>query len=98
MKIDDQLVDKLSTLARLEFTQEESMQLKDDLEKMIAFISKLEEVDTAGTAPLIFLSEETNVFREDQVKETISREEAMKNVPVSKEGYILVPKVLSKAE
>ncbi|MEP7129042.1 MAG: Asp-tRNA(Asn)/Glu-tRNA(Gln) amidotransferase subunit GatC [Chitinophagales bacterium] len=96
MQIDDHLVDKLSTLARLEFAPEERMQLKDDLEKMIAFISKLEEVDTSGVAPLIFLSEETNVFREDEVKETITREEAMMNVPVSEDGYILVPKVLSK--
>ncbi|HUM47802.1 MAG TPA: Asp-tRNA(Asn)/Glu-tRNA(Gln) amidotransferase subunit GatC [Chitinophagales bacterium] len=96
MNIDDELVNKLATLARLEFSGEEMAQLKTDLGKMIAFVSKLDEVDTTGIAPLIFLSDETNVLREDVVIETVTKAEALMNVPVSDGDYIMVPKVLRK--
>lgn len=96
MNIDDELVNKLATLARLEFSGEEMAQLKTDLGKMIAFVSKLEEMDTTGIAPLIFLSDETNVLREDVVIETVTKAEALMNVPVSDGDYIMVPKVLRK--
>lgn len=98
MKIDDQLIEKLATLARLEFNPQEKEQLKVDLEKMIAFIGKLGEVDTASVEPLIHLNDEVNVLREDVVDETSTHEEVMLNVPVSRDGYISVPMVFPKTE
>jgi aspartyl-tRNA(Asn)/glutamyl-tRNA(Gln) amidotransferase subunit C len=63
---------------------------------MIAFIEKLNEVDTTGVEPLLFMSDEINVLREDIVEGSVSREEALKNAPLKDEQFFKVPKVIRK--
>jgi aspartyl-tRNA(Asn)/glutamyl-tRNA(Gln) amidotransferase subunit C len=96
MEVNDALVDKLSQLARLKFNASEKEEIKNDLQKMIAFIEKLNELDTTGVEPLLHMTDETNVLREDEVKGSISREEAMKNAPMHDEQFFKVPKVIKK--
>jgi aspartyl-tRNA(Asn)/glutamyl-tRNA(Gln) amidotransferase subunit C len=96
MIVNDELVDQLAHLARLEIKPEEKESIKQDLQKMIAFIEKLNEVDTTGVEPLLFMSDEINVLREDIVEGSVSREEALKNAPLKDEQFFKVPKVIRK--
>ena len=96
MEVNDELINNLSQLARLEFNDAEKDEIKSDLQKMIAFIDKLNELDTTGVEPLLHMSENVNVLREDQVKGSISREDALKNAPVHDEQFFKVPKVIKK--
>ena len=96
MKVNDELVDKLANLARLEFNPQEKEEIKNDLEQMIGFIDKLNELDTTGVEPLLHMSENINILREDEVSGTISREDAFRNAPLHDEQFFKVPKVIKK--
>lgn len=90
------MVDKLAHLSRLQFTETERVEIKNDLQRMIAFVEKLNELNLDGVEPLLFMSEEVNVFREDEIKGSISREEALKNAPLHDSQFFKVPKVIKK--
>ena len=96
MKITDELIDNLAQLARLEISDADKPGLKIDLERMTAFIEKLNELNTDGVEPLLHMSPRMNVLREDEVKGSISREEALLNAPVKNEAFFLVPTVIKK--
>ena len=96
MEINYTLIDKLSALAKLEFEGEEKEIIKEDLTKMLGFVEKLTNVNTIDVEPLIYITEEESVLREDIVKETITQEEALKNAPQKDRYYFKVPKVLNK--
>jgi len=94
--IDDKLIADLSRLAKLKFDDSKSEKIKGDLEKIIGFIDKLSEIDTEGVEPLIYLSEELNVLRADEIKHEVSQENALKNAPQKDSDYFKVPTVLKK--
>ena len=96
MKIDDKLISKLARLAKLNFDEESSKDMQEDLNKIIGFVDKLSEIDTENIEPLIYMSDEVNVLRKDDTIENISQEEALKNAPKKDSDYILVPKVIDK--
>jgi aspartyl-tRNA(Asn)/glutamyl-tRNA(Gln) amidotransferase subunit C len=96
MEVNDDLINNLAQLAKLEFNDAEKDEIKNDLQKMIAFIDKLNELDTTGVEPLLHMSENVNVLREDEVKGSISREEALKNAPLHDDQFFKVPKVIKK--
>ncbi len=96
MKVDDELVNNLAKLARLEFNEADMKEIKQDLEKMISFIDKLNELDTTGVEPLLHMSSNVNVLRDDEVKGSISTEDALKNAPHHDEHFFKVPKVIRK--
>lgn len=95
MKITEEIVDHIAHLARLEFPGEEKVKIQDDMNKIIGFMETLQEVDTDGVEPLIFLSEEVNVLREDVPETTITQAEALKNAPKKDSDYFRIPKVLN---
>ena len=96
MEVNDDMINNLSQLTRLEFNDIEKEEIKNDLQKMIAFIGKLNELDTTGVEPLLHMSENVNVLREDEVKYTISREEALKSAAMHDDRFFKVPKVIKK--
>lgn len=96
MQVDDALIEKLSRLAMLRFNNEERIQIKADLEKMIGFVDKLKELDTDGVVPLLHMSSEVNMLREDLPDNMISREEALSNAPHHDRIFFKVPKVIKK--
>ena len=96
MKVNDELVDKLATLAKLEFDAERKKEIIKDLSQIISFVEKLNELDTTGVEPLLHVSDEVNVLREDEVKGSISREDALKSAPLHDEQFFKVPKVIKK--
>ena len=96
MKVDKKLVDKIAGLAKLEFDEAAKEKMVSDMNKMISFIDKLDQIDTELIEPLVYMSEETNVLRADEVGEHISKEKALKNAPQKDSDYFKVPKVLKK--
>ena len=98
MEVNDQLIDKLANLARLEFNDKEKEEIKNDLQQMITFIEKLNELDTAGVEPLLHMTENINILREDLVGGMISREEALKNAPLHDKQFFKVPKVIKSKQ
>lgn len=96
MQVDDALVQKLATLAQLRFSTEEQEAIKGDLEKMIGFIDKLQELDTTGVEPLMHLSDAVNVLRDDVPGAMLSTSEALQNAARHNGHYFQVPKVIKK--
>ena len=96
MDVNDALVDKLAHLSRLRFNENERSGIKKDLQNMIAFVEKLNELDLEGVEPLLHVSEEKNVLREDEIKGSISRDDALKNAPEHDEKFFKVPKVIRR--
>jgi aspartyl-tRNA(Asn)/glutamyl-tRNA(Gln) amidotransferase subunit C len=96
MQVNNAMVDKLAHLSRLQFNENEKVEIKNDLQRMIAFVEKLNELNLEGVAPLLHMSDEVNVLREDEIKGSISREEALKNAPLHDEQFFKVPKVIKK--
>jgi aspartyl-tRNA(Asn)/glutamyl-tRNA(Gln) amidotransferase subunit C len=96
MEVNEAMVDKLANLARLKFDDAEKEAIKNDLQKMIKFVEKLNELDTTGVEPLLHMSGNVNVLRADEVKGSISREEGLKNAALHDEHFFKVPKVIKK--
>ena len=94
--VNDELIDQLANLAKLAFEPAEKAEVKKDLQKMISFIEKLNELDTTGVEPLLFMTGEVNILREDEVKGSISREAALLNAPLKDDRFFKVPKVIKK--
>jgi len=96
MKITEELIDHIANLSRLEFEGEKKEAIKEDLGRITTFMDKLQEVDTEGVEPLIFMTDEVNRLRDDVVEDTVSKDEALKNAPKKDSDYFRIPKVLSK--
>jgi len=94
MKIDSTIIDRISTLAKLEFNGEAKKRIEEDMNAMLNFFEKLSEVDTTDVEPLIHMSEEVNRLRPDVIKEETTRKEALKNAPDADGYYFKVPKVI----
>ncbi|SIO52802.1 Asp-tRNA(Asn)/Glu-tRNA(Gln) amidotransferase subunit GatC [Chitinophaga niabensis] len=96
MEVNDALIQQLATLARLEFNAGEREEIRHDLQRMITFVEKLSELDTANVKPMLFMTADTNILREDVVLPNISREEGLQNAPAHTAEYFSVPKVIKK--
>jgi len=96
MKVDIKTVDEIAHLARLEFDANAKNEIANDMNRMLAFVEKLNELDTKGVEPLIYMTDESNVFREDEVKQTITQKEALQNAPKKDSDYFKVSKVIGQ--
>ncbi|MFK7785789.1 MAG: Asp-tRNA(Asn)/Glu-tRNA(Gln) amidotransferase subunit GatC [Crocinitomicaceae bacterium] len=96
MKITEETVDHIAHLARLEFEGERKDAIRMDLERIITFMDKLQEVETENEEPLIFMSTEINRLRDDVPERTVSQDQALKNAPNRDSDYFRIPKVLDK--
>lgn len=95
-KVTREAINKLAELAKLEFDENSKTQIQNDLNKMLAFVDKLNELDTDGLEPLVYMNDEQSILREDITKSEISQDEALSNAPQKDSDYIKVPKVLDK--
>ncbi len=97
MKIDNATLDRIAELARLEVGDDVTrQQLLGDMQRVIDFVEKLNGIDTKGVEPLIHLSEEQDVLREDLALPGFSKQEALMNAPVKDSDYFKVPRVVDK--
>ena len=96
MEVNDAMVEKLAHLSRLLFNETEKAEIKNDLQRMIAFVEKLNELDLDNVEPLLHMSDEVNILRDDVVKGSVSRLQALQNAPLHDEQFFKVPKVIKK--
>jgi len=96
MDIKEEVVEHIAHLARLEFEGERKKVISDDLQRIVSFMDKLQEVDTENVEPLIYMTSEINQLREDVATVTVTQEQALKNAPKKDSDYFRIPKVLSK--
>lgn len=91
-RINDEMIEHIGILAKLELSAEEREQAKEDMGKMLGYIDKMEELDTSGIEPLSHAFGIRNVFREDEEADGNMREDILKNAPEEKDGMFLVPR------
>jgi aspartyl-tRNA(Asn)/glutamyl-tRNA(Gln) amidotransferase subunit C len=96
MEVNDLLIDNLAKLSHLTFNDQEKKEIKADLQQMISFIEKLKELNTEGVTPLLHMSSNVNILRDDVVQGSVTREEALKNAPDTDGTFFKVPKVIRK--
>ena len=92
--IDDETIEYVGILAKLDLSDAEKEQAKQDMQKMLDYIDKLNELDTDGVEPMSHIFPVTNVFREDEVTNGDDREAMLANAPRQKEGQYQVPKTV----
>lgn len=93
-KIDDEMMEYVSILAKLELSDEEKRQAKQDMQQMLDYVDKLNELDTSGIEPMSHIFSVSNVFREDVVENGDDRENMLANAPEQKDGQYQVPKTV----
>ncbi|GGB67052.1 Asp-tRNA(Asn)/Glu-tRNA(Gln) amidotransferase subunit GatC [Fictibacillus barbaricus] len=93
-RISKDQVKHVAHLARLAVTEEEAEMLTEQLDKIIGFAEELNELDTDYVEPTTHVLELKNVLREDEVRNSVSVDEAMKNAPAQKDGQFKVPNIL----
>ncbi len=96
MQIDKDTVAKIAHLARLEVNEQETETLVGDMNKILDFMAKLNEVNTDKVEPLIYMTQEVNALRDDVVRQDISHQEALLNAPEQDGKHFLVAKVIER--
>ena len=72
--------------------------MRQDLENILEMCEKLNEVNTDGVEPLIYMTDRVNNLREDKVEQEITHEEALKNAPKKDSDFFRVPKVIGQTD
>ena len=92
--IDDETIENVCILAKLSLIDEAKEKAKEDMQKMLDYVEKLDELDTDGVEPLSHIFGDQNVFREDVVTNGDNKEAMLANAPKAKEGQYQVPKTI----
>ena len=87
-------VEYVAGLAQLSLDDAAKERLVTELGSILAYMDKLNELDTSDVEPMMHVLEMTNVFRDDVVGESLPRQRALGNAPKSDEDYFLVPRIL----
>lgn len=95
-KLDLETVDQIAHLARLEFDEKAKAEILNDMNRMLTFMDKLNELNTDQVEPLIYMTNESNVMRPDVPEISISQKEALKNAPKKDSDYFKAPKVIEQ--
>lgn len=94
-RINDEMLEYVSILAKIELKGEEKIRVRSDMEKMLDYADKLNELDTDGVEPLVQTIDMENVFRDDVVANGDDRENMLSNAPEKKDGQYMVPKTFN---
>lgn len=94
MSVTRKEVEHIAELARLQLNENELEEYTLQLNKILEYVEKLNELDTENIKPLSHPVEGENIFRDDIVQPSVSREDALKNAPAKDEEFFKVPKVI----
>ncbi|GAB6100008.1 Asp-tRNA(Asn)/Glu-tRNA(Gln) amidotransferase subunit GatC [Halanaerocella petrolearia] len=94
MKLDKETVERVAHLARLELTEEEVEEFTEQLSDILGHAEKLNELDTEDVEPMAHVLPVNNVLRDDEVRESLDREEALANAPEKEQGMFKVPQIV----
>ncbi|HOQ90590.1 MAG TPA: Asp-tRNA(Asn)/Glu-tRNA(Gln) amidotransferase subunit GatC [Candidatus Hydrogenedentes bacterium] len=89
-----QTVEYIAALAHLRLTPEETDRMARDLGSILEYMAQLNELDTSHVEPMMHAMEMINVFREDEIGQSLDREDALTNAPLHDGQYFLVPRIL----
>nr|MDO8085709.1 Asp-tRNA(Asn)/Glu-tRNA(Gln) amidotransferase subunit GatC [Candidatus Sigynarchaeum springense]MDO8117023.1 Asp-tRNA(Asn)/Glu-tRNA(Gln) amidotransferase subunit GatC [Candidatus Sigynarchaeota archaeon] len=92
--IDEETVVHLAELARITLSDKEKKEFAKQLSNILEFFSQISELDTENVKPTYHVLELKNVFREDEPREGLSQEAALKNAPQKERGYFKSPKIV----
>ena len=96
MEISVKTIQHLAHLSRLQINEPQAAQYQTDMQKMVSFIEQLQEVNTDGVEPLLMLSDASTALRADQLNNSLSAADALKNAPSHDQQYFKVPTVIKK--
>lgn len=96
MSVTKKDVEYIAKLARLKFDENELDGLTRDMNEILGYMEKLNEIDTTDVEPLSHPIEGENVFREDELQQSVTPEEALKNSPSKDDKFFKVPKVIEQ--
>lgn len=85
---------KVASLSRLNLSETEIKTLGAQMGSVLKYIAMLDELDTDAIEPMAHAIEISNVFREDQLQDSLPREKALSNAPQTDGSYFLVPAIL----
>lgn len=94
MSVSKKDVEYVAELARLSFNEEEKEELIEDLNKVLEYVEKLNELDTEDTDIIVNPYYIENKFREDEIEDSMELKEVLNNAPQKLEEYIMVPKII----
>ena len=94
MKIKTKELKYVADLARVSLSEEEAVLFSEQLNSILEYMEKLNELDTKNVEPMSHILDMANIFREDRYKESLAGDNALKNAPSSKDGFFVVPKVI----
>ncbi|TDG35923.1 Asp-tRNA(Asn)/Glu-tRNA(Gln) amidotransferase subunit GatC [Pedobacter changchengzhani] len=96
MILDAKAIYKIADLARIHIEEKDVDTLIPEMNKILSFMEKLNELDTANVAPLVYMNETTNIWRQDVVKQEIATVDGLKNAAKHDEQFFMVPKIIEK--
>jgi len=94
MKITTDEVKYVAGLARLELKPEEAEEMAGQLDQILSYVDKLNELDTSAVEPTTHAISITNAFREDELRESLAREKVLANSPLQNGESFVVPKII----
>lgn len=94
IKLEDAVIEKMEALAKLAIEESEKQRMIEEMEKLLAYAEKINELDTGRISPLSYMNEEENVFREDVVTNPDGKEKTLQNAPKREDGWFVVPKTV----
>jgi aspartyl-tRNA(Asn)/glutamyl-tRNA(Gln) amidotransferase subunit C len=94
MKITREEIVRVAALARLELTEAETETFTEQMDAILAYVEKLDELDTSGIIPTAHAVPMENAFRDDEVRPSIGIGNALANAPDRKDGFFRVPRVI----
>jgi aspartyl-tRNA(Asn)/glutamyl-tRNA(Gln) amidotransferase subunit C len=94
MALERNIIDQIAELSKLHLTEDEKENISAEMENMVLFANKLNELDTSNTMPMYQIVEVKNVFREDNVKKIFDRDKLLQNAPSVENGCFKVPRVV----
>lgn len=97
MSIKDDVVRYVARLARIKLSEKEVKLFAQQLDQILAYVDKLKKLDVKDIPPTSHVMVLTNVFRKDEIKPSLSKEEVLKNVPQKKGDFFKVPRIIEEA-
>lgn len=96
MKITRQEVERVARLARLGLSDSEKEKMRAQLDAILSYVDKLNELETSDVEPTSHVIPMTNVFRDDSVTKSLSQEQALANAPDRQDAFFRVPRILEE--
>jgi len=96
MKITKEQVEYVANLAKLDLSEEEKEMFTKQLDSILSYMDKLNQLDTTDIEPTSHVLPIKNIFRKDEVKPSLPSEEALANAPDRKNGFFRVPRVIEE--